>query len=145
MILLDTNVMSEFARPRPDSAVEAWYLTNADQCWLASIAIGEMAFGIAKLEPGARRSKLESQLADWRIAYAARTHGFHASTAMIYGSVMAKARRAGRPMSATDAQIAAIAIEHDCALATRNIGDFEPSGVALVDPWEDQVDAGSSQ
>jgi len=137
VILLDTNVMSEFARPAPDPAVEAWYLANADQCWLAAIAIGEMAFGIAKLQPGARRSKLESQLADWRIAYAARTHGFHASTAMIYGTVMATARRAGRPMSATDAQIAAIAIEHDCALATRNIADFELAGVALVNPWED--------
>lgn len=128
--------MSEFARPAPDRAVERWYLANAEGCWLSSITIGEMAYGIAKLEPGARRSKLEAQLADWRVAYAARIHGFHASTAMLYGAIMADARRAGRPMSATDAQIAATASEHGCVLATRNVWDFERSGVELVNPWE---------
>lgn len=135
MILLDTNVMSEFTKASPDPVVEAWYLANAGECWLASIALGEMAFGIAKLEPGARRSRLENQLADWRIAYAARTHSFHASTAMIYGAIMAKARRAGRPMSATDAQIAAVASEHDFALATRNVRDFAATRLTLIDPW----------
>ena len=135
MILLDTNVMSEFAKPAPDPAVASWYLSHAGECWLASVALGEMAYGIAKLEPGSRRSRLENQLTDWRIAFAARTHGFQGSTAMLYGSIMAQAQRAGRPMSVPDAQIAAIAAEHGAALATRNARDFEATGVALVDPW----------
>lgn len=137
MILLDTNVMSEFARPAPDPAVESWYLSHAGECWLASVALGEMAYGIAKLEPGGRRSRLENQLTDWRIAFAARTHGFHASTAMLYGSIMAQAKQAGRPMSITDAQIAAIAAEHGAALATRNLRDFATTGVVLIDPWKE--------
>lgn len=135
MILLDTNVMSEFARPAPDPAVELWYLANATDCWLSSVALGEMAYGVAKINPGTRRSRLEAQLADWRIAYGTRVHGFHASTAMIYGSVMANARRVGRPMSAIDAQIAATASEHGCALATRNVSDFAKSGLELINPW----------
>ncbi|MGF1548966.1 MAG: type II toxin-antitoxin system VapC family toxin [Sphingomonadaceae bacterium] len=135
MILLDTNVISEFARPAPAPAVERWYLANAGECWLAAVALGEMAYGVAKLPPGAGRTRLELQLADWRIAYAARVHGFHASTAMIYGELMANARRAGRPMSTTDAQIAATASEHGLALATRNVTDFATTGLTLIDPW----------
>jgi predicted nucleic acid-binding protein len=57
------------------------------------------------------------------------------TTALIYGDVLGKARRNGRPMSVPDAQIAAIAIEHDCALATRNISDFAVTELSLIDPW----------
>lgn len=135
MILLDTNVISEFTKPRPDPAVKQWYLANADNCWLASIALGEMAFGIARLDPGARRSGLEVQLTDWRIAFAARTLGFQASTALIYGKVLATAQKVGRPMSVIDAQIAAIAIEHGFALATSNVSDFTTTDLKLLNPW----------
>jgi predicted nucleic acid-binding protein len=135
LILLDTNVMSELMKAVPDPAVERWFLLNADECALASIAIGELAYGIAKLDDGARKARLSEQIAEWRFHFAARSHAFAMTTALIYGDVLGKARRNGRPMSVPDAQIAAIAIEHDCALATRNISDFAVTELSLIDPW----------
>ncbi len=135
MILLDTNVVSEFAKLAPDPAVERWYLANAENCWLSSITVGEIAFGVARLARGAKRSKLEAQLADWRVGYASRTHVFASSTAMIYGEIMAEAQRQGRAMAVFDAQIAAIAVEHGFDLATRNKKNFATTGLTLLDPW----------
>jgi predicted nucleic acid-binding protein len=55
---------------------------------------------------------------------------------MRYGPMLAAAAAAGRPMSLPDAQIAAMALDEQAAIATWNVADFEPAGVALVDPWE---------
>ena len=135
MILLDTNVISELIKPSPDANVTRWYLVNASQCWISSITIAESAYGIAKLDPGKKRAMLMTQLTDWRIAHANRTHIFSASTAMIYGEIMANARRNGHNMAVPDAQIAAIAEEHDLVLATRNRRDFLTTTLKLADPW----------
>ena len=69
------------------------------------------------------------------MAYATKMHSFTANTAMLYGEIMANARRGGHNMAVPDAQIAAIALEHDCALATRNGRDFATTSVALINPW----------
>ena len=135
MILLDTNVVSELIRVAPDPIVERWYVEHADECWLSAISIAESAYGIAKLDVGGRRRRLEAQLTDWRMAYATKMHSFTANTAMLYGEIMANARRGGHNMAVPDAQIAAIALEHDCALATRNGRDFATTSVALINPW----------
>jgi predicted nucleic acid-binding protein len=135
VILLDTNVVSELMRSLPDPRVERWFLFHEEECCLASVSISELAYGIAKLEEGARRYALAAQLAEWRVRFAERTLGFGAATAMIYGELLAEARRKGRPMSLPDAQIAAIAKEHGSRLATRNVADFESCGVELVNPW----------
>nr|WP_269769729.1 type II toxin-antitoxin system VapC family toxin [Sphingomonas formosensis] len=135
-MLLDTNVMSELMKPTPDAVVEHWFLRHEEECVLASIAIGELAYGVAKLEAGARKQRLGEQIAEWRLHFAGRTHAFTAATAMLYGEILGKARRAGRPMSVPDAQIAAIAQQHDCTLATRNVPDFQTTGLALINPWE---------
>lgn len=136
MILLDTNVMSELMKAKPDTAVERWFLLNEDECALASVAIGELAYGVAKLEDGARKSRLAEQVAEWRFHFAGRSHAFTMTTAPIYGDLLAKARRGGRPMSVPDAQIAAIATEHGCALATRNLSDFTTVDLTLINPWQ---------
>jgi predicted nucleic acid-binding protein len=135
LILLDTNVMSELMKAVPDPAVERWFLLNEDECVLAAVAIGELAYGVAKLDDGARKIRLADQVAEWRFHFAGRSHAFTATTALIYGDILASARRAGRPMSVPDAQIAAIAIEQGCVLATRNISDFATAALSLIDPW----------
>lgn len=135
MILLDTNVMSELMKATPHPAVERWFLFTADECALASIAIGELAYGVAKLEEGVRKARLASQVAEWRFHFASRSHAFTMTTALIYGEILGQARRAGRPMSVPDAQIAAIATEQGCALATRNIQDFSTARLTLINPW----------
>jgi toxin FitB len=135
VILLDTNVMSELMRPVCDSVVLRWFLLNEDDCCLSSVAIGELAYGTAKLDIGQRRQRLETQVSEWRIRFQSRILVHTDTTAMIYGELMAQQRRQGRPMSIPDGQIAASAIEHDAVLATRNLRDFEGVSLKLVDPW----------
>lgn len=136
MILLDTNVMSELMKPSPDKAVERWFLLHEEDCAIASVAIAELAYGVAKLDAGARRSRLDGQIGEWRLHFADRSFLFTMPAALHYGLVMAAARKAGRPMSVPDAQIAAIALEHDHALATRNVRDFEGVGLMIHNPWD---------
>jgi toxin FitB len=109
-------------------------LLEEDSC-LSSIAIGELAFGIAKLDAGARKSSLQAQLAEWRVRFAERTFVYDAAAAMSHGDVLATARREGRPMSMPDAQVAAIAKNESLGLATRNTKDFEITGLHLINPW----------
>jgi toxin FitB len=135
LILLDTNVVSELMKDRPDPAVELWYLRNEEATALPSIALAELSYGIARLADRARRRNLESRLMEWRLRYAARTPAFGASAAMRYGPMLAAAAGAGRPMSLPDAQIAAMALDEQGSVATRNLADFEPAGVPLVNPW----------
>ena len=136
MILLDTNVISELMRENIDSGVARWFTVNDGQAALPAIAIAELAFGIAKLPEGARRSAFTRQLAEWRLRFADRSPSFTANTAMFYGEVMANARRSGHSMAVPDAQIAAIALEHDCPLATRYGRDFATTSVVLINPWQ---------
>ena len=136
MILLDTNVISELMRETCDARVAQWFSLNESDAALPAIAIAELAFGIAKLPEGARRNALASRLGEWRLRFAERSPGFTANTAMLYGEIMANARRNGHNMAVPDAQIAAIALEQDCALATRNGKDFATTSVALINPWE---------
>lgn len=136
MILLDTNVISELMRETCDACVAHWFSQNEGDAALPAIAIAELAFGIAKLPEGARRSALASKLAEWRLHFAERSPGFTANTAMLYGEIMANARRNGHNMAVPDAQIAAIALEQDCPLATRNGKDFATTSLMLFNPWE---------
>lgn len=136
MILLDTNVISELMRENPEPEVGRWFSRNDGEVALPAIAVAELAFGIAKLPEGARRNALGQRLVEWRLRFADRSPGFTSNTAMLYGEIMANARRGGHNMAVPDAQIAAIALEHDCALATRNGRDFATTSIALIDPWQ---------
>ena len=135
MIVLDTNVISELMKKPADPAVATWFLAHENQIVLPTPAIGEIAFGIARLPHGARRRDLEAKLTDWRIRYADLTLSFTAASAMTYGTVMAAALKSGHNMTVVDAQIAAVALEHGYKLATRNIKDFETTDLKLINPW----------
>ena len=124
--------MKEAASP----AVERWFLLNEEETALPAIALAELSYGIARLPEGARRQGLEVRLTEWRLRYADRTLAFGSSAAMRYGPMLAAATTAGRPMSLPDAQIAAMALVEDATVATRNVRDFAPAGVGLVNPWE---------
>jgi predicted nucleic acid-binding protein len=137
LILLDTNVVSELMKPAPDAAVDRWYLHNEDETALPAIALAEIAYGIARVPAGARRAALEAKLVEWRLRYADRLPAFGAGAALRFGPMLAGAAAAGRPMALPDAQIAATALEHDAAVATRNLRHFEPAGVRLINPWAD--------
>ena len=136
MIVLDTNVMSELMRPACDVVVLRWFLLHEESCCLSAVAIGELAYGVAKLEDGHRRRRLEAQVGEWRIRFQSRMLAYTDTAAMAYGDIMAARRQAGRPMSIPDGQIAASALEHAAVLATRNVRDFEGLRLTLLDPWK---------
>ena len=135
MIFLDTNVISETMRLRPDQRVVEWLVRHDAELALSSVVIAELAFGINKLPPDQRAQRLAAGLDAWRQRFAGRVFAFTEECALVYGALMGAAVRRGRSMSAQDGMIAAIAIAHGSKLATRNVADFDGTSVALVNPF----------
>ena len=136
MIFLDTNVISEALRKTPDPAVIAWLVRNDAELVLPTVTIAEVAFGIGKIRPDQRTARLEQGLASWRHRFADRIFAFTEAAALAYGDIMSAALRQGRPMTAPDGMIAAIARINGGRLATRNLADFSTTGLELVCPWD---------
>ena len=137
MIVLDTNVISELMRPEPHPAVVAWIAArpNAQLC-TTSVNKAEILYGIIALPEGRRRTALiaaaeamfEEDLAD-------RVLPFNDVAAERYAEIVTARRRAGRPIEAFDALIAATTLAAGADLATRDVSGFENLGLKLIDPW----------
>ncbi len=136
MIFLDTNVVSETLRKSPDPAVIAWLIRHDAELALPTVTIAEIAFDIQKILPDRRAARLERGLADWRHRFAGRIFGLTEEAALAYGEIMGTASRQGLGMSAPDGMIAAIARINGGRLATRNLADFQTTGVELISPWD---------
>lgn len=136
MIFLDTNVVSETLRKDPNEAVMAWLVRFDAELALPIVTVAEIAFGIQKIKPDQRADRLEQGLAEWRRRFADRMFVLTEEAALAYGEIMGQAARQGRPMSAPDGMIAAIARVNGARLATRNLKDFETTGLDLVNPWD---------
>ena len=137
MIFIDTNVVSETLRRAPDEKVLRWLERHDAELALCTVVIAELAFGIEKIRPDERAPRLAAGLDEWRRRFAGRVFPFAEDAALVYGQIMGNAIRRGRPMSAPDGMIAAIARTHTCPLATRNTADFDGAGIALIDPWRE--------
>lgn len=138
MILLDTNVLSEFMRPQPSAAVVAWLdAQSADSVWISAISRAEIELGLALMPAGQRQTALtQAAQAMFDQDFAGRCLPFDERAALHYGALVAQRTRMGRPISTEDTQIAAIALAHHLTLATRNEPDFEGiDGLAVVNPW----------
>ena len=136
--LLDTNVISEPSRPRPDARVIAW-LAGADEnrVFLSVATLAEISRGVDRLPAGKRRRQLEVWLAnDLVMRFDGRILGVDAAIGLLWGRVVARAEQAGHQIEAIDALLAATAERHELTLVTRNIADFATTGVQLVDPWQ---------
>jgi len=138
MIILDTNVLSELMRPKPAAMVVDWIGAQpAASLYTTSITQAEILHGLMLLPPGRRRSALEAAATSmFAEDFGGRILGFGTDAAPAYARIASDRRRAGRPISHFDAQIAAIARSTGAAIATRNVADFDGCGVTLVDPWE---------
>lgn len=128
--------MSELMKKPADPQVTSWFIVNEADTFLCAPALAEIAFGIARLPVGKRRSGLEADLSELRIRYSERTLSLSTASAMIYRDIMYDALRSKHNMSVIDGQIAAIAAEHDMNLATRNVKDFHSTGLVIIDPWK---------
>jgi predicted nucleic acid-binding protein len=136
LIFLDTNILSESLRKSPDPAVIAWLVRHDAELALPTVTIAELAFGIQKILPDRRATRLEKGLSDWRRRFADRIFGLTEEAALAYGEIMGTASRQGRGMSAPDGMIAAIAKVNGGRLATRNLADFQTTGLELISPWD---------
>jgi predicted nucleic acid-binding protein len=139
VILLDTCVLSELARTSPEPRVLAWLSTVPEEALRVSVlTLGEIREGTDLLDPGARRDRLEHWLGELVSTFEDRIVPVDTRVALRWGAVSAAARKAGRARPPIDALIAATALHHGMRLATRNVRDFEGTGVDLVDPWSDR-------
>jgi predicted nucleic acid-binding protein len=137
-VLLDTNVLSELLRARPDSTVLAWFASQpANGLFVSAVTQAEMMLGARLLPAGKRRQRLEQALeAMFLEDFAGRILPFDSGCAAHFAAVVAARRRAGAPISQFDGQIAAIALSRRLGLVTRNVVDFVGCGLVLINPWE---------
>jgi predicted nucleic acid-binding protein len=135
MILLDTNVLSEPLKPRPEPGVIAWLDSQVnDQLCISAVSVMEMLDGAARLHVGARRLRLEEAINSLLPRFTCLP--FDEFAARAYVQLTETARRAGHSVWMRDAQIAAIAQSNGVeAVATRDTGLFEALGVAVLNPW----------
>jgi len=140
MNILDTNVVSELMKAEPHEAVEKWVaLQPSDSLYVTSITQAEILHGILLLPRGKRRQLLENAASGmFAEDFGDRILPFGSEAARPYAEIAADRRRAGRPISHFDAQIAAIARVHGATLSTRNVDDFVGCGVKLVNPWTEK-------
>jgi toxin FitB len=139
-MVLDTNVVSELLRERPEPAVLDWFAARpTDGLYVAAVTQAEMLLGVRLLPAGKRRNALEQAVdRSFEKHFDGRVLPFDSHAALPYASIVASRRRAGRPIGQFDAQIAAIALIHGMKLVTRNVGDFEGCGLGLTNPWVDR-------
>ena len=135
--LLDTNVVSEWTRPRPNPGVVEW-LSQVDEAevFLSVVTFAELRHGIERLPAGARRRRLDEWLShDLPLRFEGRVVGVEGAIADEWGRLVARREARGRPISAMDALIAATAQVHSLTLVTRNTADFQASVKSLLNPW----------
>lgn len=137
MIILDTNVISEVLRPRPDANVVTWLKSVTDDVAITAVTLAELWAGLRRLPDGRRKTDLTAQVESAIQPY--RDTGailaFDAVAAFRYADILAAREAAGLPITTEDAQIAAICRARDASCATRNTKDFSGTGVALINPW----------
>jgi predicted nucleic acid-binding protein len=138
MILLDTNVLSELMKPAPAEGVMRWMAAQpATSLYTTSITQAEILHGVMLLPPGRRRNAIEAAAETmFSEDFGGRILPFGSDAAHPYARIATERRRAGRPISHFDAQIAAIARSAGAAIATRNVTDYYDCGVKVINPWD---------
>lgn len=138
MVILDTNVVSELMRPAPDPAIASWVSECAtSSLFLTAVTEAELRFGLAIMPQGKRRDGLAKGLERMlETGFANRVLPFDSDAARAFAETAAARRRLGRPIALADCQIAAIGRVRGMPVATRNIRDFEDTGIEIFDPWD---------
>jgi predicted nucleic acid-binding protein len=135
--LLDTNVVSEWVKPRPNAGVVAWLAeVDEDRVFVSVITLAELRYGIERMAAGKRRTRLDEWLRnELPLRFEGRILSIDNATADAWGKIAAHSQALGRPISVTDAFIAATVEVHGLTLVTRNTSDLEPMLKSVVNPW----------
>jgi toxin FitB len=131
--LVDANVLGEPTKLTPDPRVVAWLRAHERDIAVDPIILGELLFGILILPKGRKRTSLER----WFDAGVGRLHclPWDGDTGLQWAELLARLRATGKAMPIKDSLIAATAVVHGLAVATRNRADFVNAGVRVVDPF----------
>jgi predicted nucleic acid-binding protein len=135
LVLLDTNVISELVRPRPEPSVIAFLQKHADAI-LSALVLHEITYGAERARDPALRARLVVWIASIRAQFADRIVEVNADIAEHAGRLRAAAELKGAVVDPMDALIAASGASRGATIATRNVKDFAALGVAVIDPWE---------
>lgn len=133
--LVDANVLSEPTKPAPDRRVLDWLRAYESEIAVDPVILGEMRFGVLILPKGKKRTALER----WFEAGVRNLQClvWNSETGLEWAELLARLRATGKAMPIKDSLIAATALSHNLAVATRNRPDFENAGVRIVDPFLD--------
>lgn len=135
--LLDTCVISELVRPKPDENVIRWLThTPNDRLFLSVITIGEIRKGISKLPDSKKKNRLTNWLNTLLEDYESRVFPINLTVAENWGNIQAHAEIKGTPLASIDSLIAAVALTHNLIIVTRNESDFTASNATILNPWK---------
>lgn len=137
--LLDTNILSELRKARPEPLVIAFFLSRApDKLFISTVTLAEIRFGIVSQPDQAKRASLQTWLEqEIRPLFADRILSVTESVMLRWRIMLEQGRKSGRVFSQPDLIIAATAIEHGLTLVTRNTKDFIGlPDLNLLNPWE---------
>jgi toxin FitB len=136
--LLDTNVISEMVKLRPEAKVVSWVQTTSEELlYLSVLTIGEIRKGIDSLPRSNKRGLLESWLAkDLVLRFAGRILQVNLDIAERWGLISARAKIAGAPLAVIDGLMAATALHHNLTFVTRNTKDVRVAGISMLNPWQ---------
>ena len=134
--LLDTNILSNITKPVPSESLVAWMAQQADEnLFISTLTVAEIWRGVLEGPAGKKRQQLERWFAGPegpQSLFAGRILPFDDKAALIWGRIMAKGTKAGRPRSAIDMIVAAIAEANDCVVVTDNEKHFV--GLKIINP-----------
>lgn len=137
MIVLDTNVVSELMRRKPDPHVVGWVdQQDANTTFVTATTVAELFYGVARLPDGKRKRELTGRAeATVTEDFKQRILPFDDVAARHCADIVVHRERAGRPISTAAAEIASICRSHGAGLATRNVIDFNDTGITVTNPW----------
>lgn len=139
--LLDTNIISNIVKSAPSESLIAWMAEQADQdLFIASLTIAEIRRGVMEKPAGKRRDELEAWFSGPegpQALFADRVLPFDERAALVWARLMADGKTKGRPRSALDMIIAAVAEANGCVVVTDNEKDFE--GIEIINPLRSRM------
>jgi predicted nucleic acid-binding protein len=135
VIVLDTNVVSEPIKPKPDARVLNWIAQRPESLAVTTVTVGELLTGARLLPLGSRRKTLMNAIESILLTRPARLP-YDENAARAHAVLQEEARASGRPLAREDGMIAGICVSRGAVLATRNTSDFEHLPVDVINPWE---------
>ncbi len=136
--LLDTCVLSEYTRRKPEPKVIRWVDSlQEEKLFVSAITLGEIQYGIERIPESHRKTELLLWLNNGLVSrFNHRILPLDPQTMLLWGSLRAHMDQSGQRMALIDSLILATALQHSLIIATRNVTDFLPCGAQVINPWE---------